>query len=615
MDDQMDALAAQVLSGAGTSDVADVLRMGLGRARNALTRRSLALALAVVADSCDDAAVDELVGVYRRYQDDAFLAPAFLEALGILAVRNPLARAELTGLLLRLQLADSPFLLVKAVKIIGRIEGSGPMPDLRQKLHSLGSAPHLAVQAEVRQQQAMMALADALLAPDRADLWERLAGTRAAFARAEASEEARPDAALFAYVLDMLLALKNLPVDADNAVRRINEIAATRSDLIALGIAAWADYRSGAQDLLSLRLLAVADAVGKAAQGAQEADAWTNFDEALVALAALYTLVRFAPQELAGFERLDAALRESADVVLVPSLGPALQRAVSRRRFARVVDNYVLAHGEDAKAAGLRALQNAAAALDGTAPSDTERRDAEQGTGQVAPLLSVDHPFLLSPDPTVDETIRRVLDGARERLKKYPAPMWARLVEGVQATVCFVNDVRDALPGYTRCKIDGGLGEDALEDPLQEGFFERLRQQFGRNVVFEHARVGGGRSDTYINFPECAFPIEVKRELSSVDREHVRSHYVGQPDDYATARDRVSILLILDLRRSNAAGHRSKRRRADAQEVVSLYRLPNSFWVDGLPVHPQIAEAHQNAVIIGLVPGNRPRPSSKTIYS
>jgi hypothetical protein len=120
-------------------------------------------------------------------------------------------------------------------------------------------------------------------------------------------------------------------------------------------------------------------------------------------------------------------------------------------------------------------------------------------------------------------------------------------------------------------------------------------------------------------FAECFFPIEVKHEFSSINPQAIHEDYLTQPEIYAAATDRVAFLMILDLRDANATGHadraKERRRRGQPTDHPSLYTLEDGFWVDALSLDPQLPHMKPKAVIIGLVPGNRPRPSSTTTYS
>lgn len=163
------------------------------------------------------------------------------------------------------------------------------------------------------------------------------------------------------------------------------------------------------------------------------------------------------------------------------------------------------------------------------------------------------------------------------------------------------------------------MGQGASEKDLQQALFSWLRQRFDDNVVYEFNPLGGGRVDSGLQFPECKIPIEIKHEFTSISPEHVREHYLLQADIYAATTDRVSFLLILDLRDIHAQKHRTRRTKArqmeEKAELVSLYGWQEGFWVDSLPVDPQVPRARPKAIVICAIPGNRPTPSSTTKYS
>ena len=49
--------------------------------------------------------------------------------------------------------------------------------------------------------------------------------------------------------------------------------------------------------------------------------------------------------------------------------------------------------------------------------------------------------------------------------------------------------------------------------------------------------------------------------------------------------------------------------------TAALYHLRDSFWVESLPADPEIPDATSKVVVVGLLPGNRPLPSSMSTYS
>lgn len=651
-DDLIDELSAAALAAEPGPDIGQAMRQALLVAQSTPSRGSAALALAATALPTDVAAADGLVSAYRAAGDDAFLAPSLLIALGLFALRSTVARAEASSQLLRLQPDDPRYLLVAAAKVIGWLDNARPAPELRGKLAAFLDANDPAVVGEARQQLALIAFAEAFLAPDRVELWERLTAARAAFARVEATEEHRPDAVMFRLLCDALLAFQPLAEDRLLPVGQLSQLAVQLESLIVgTDASSWHDYMSDTSSLIALRVVEIARALRNVTLTAGEVESWTNFDEALVETAGLYTLVRATASPLFGHEQLSRSLGMAGDSVLAPVLGPLLVSSLGAKRFDRVVENYAARPDcEGEIVAALRALRRAGTEILGFTGVAADNSAATRLGGLAGRLklsaeelvdyigeairhdkidelahrlgigatrLPIEDPSLYGGDPDVDATVRAVLHELRDLFQdRYSRPKWMRLVPSVVEIVAFAKYVRDALPGYARCTADDGKGQGASEDDLQADLLRVLRGRFGPGAVHEWGQIGGGRPDLGLIFPECSFPIEVKHEFQSVERDHVRAHFLTQPDIYASATDRVAFLLILDLRDSHARGNRKTGgRKAPAGEKYALYGLSASFWIDSLPPDPQVSAACPNAVIVGLIPGNRLRPSSTTIYS
>lgn len=646
LDDYIDLITENVFLGLYNAEISSILMHALKRAHGALSRRSAALALAVSAEPNNQYAVDALILMYQQHLDDPYMRASLLEALSILALRSPLAYMEIASALLRLNTNDSSYVLIKAAKIIGRLENYRSTPELRSKLKEWSSTEDLSVQSEVQYQLGLITLADALLSPTSTQLYEQFVDARTKFAYAEATTEHRPDAAMFVLLLDILLTLDGF---VNARTQKTEQIAQYTAELEKALLGLWRDYRTPAAELLAVRVLSIADALKRTVLSANRADDWTNFDAALIELATIYSIISTQTQWIEGHERCNQAIGAIADRVLAPQLGPVLLQAIGRRRLAIVIDNYVATHGDDATAAGLRALEQAttlnnineqteplgpqlaqlAAQYDETTrrflqnfttavtQNSVDRFLQEMGLGSTA--LPIDQPGLYGADVHVNQIVRRLLQDIRNYLTSYSQQKWYRLAAVVESIVSFTQYVRDILPDYTRCLEDAGKGQEASEEDLQEHLFEVLRSKFNRNVIYEYQRIGGGRPDTVLKFEEVMFPIEVKHEFSSIEQQHVHNMYITQADIYAAATDNISFLMILDLRTINGAGHKtrtaSRRRQGQPSDHVSLYTLDESFWLDGLPSDPQILHSAKKAVIVGLIPGNRPRPSSTTTYS
>jgi hypothetical protein len=639
--------SAQPLGPSG--DPTAFLLAALGVAQSESTQRDVAAALAQHGRTDDASVADALAAVYRSARSDPSRGPALLATLALRAEQDPVARSDLFGALLRLSSAESRYLLIRAAKIIGYFEGIGISTNARDKLTEWTDVEDLAVQGEARQQLALLALADALSQTDVQGVHTALHEARAAFTRAEATEEMRHDARLFGALLDVLLTHLETPGSGPEYSRAVGERAEALKSLIDdPSERPWAGYASPSERVLEYRLYRIAVGFIRVADEVGAMEEWTNFDASLTELAATWQLMwgRVARIEDSG-QVITAPVRtvqRAERLAALPRMGSFLERAIGRQRIRRVVERHEAAFGTDDpvsevlrtffEAAGraeyaregnggtltidtnafVRLAANSpdvAAQIAGLMPgAEVALRNAGldhvvTGPARLAYPVATDNPALYGNDPAVDETARTLLQEVAARLGPgYPLPLWRRFVDLTVSLIKIARDLRSDLPAFVLSAQErGGKGQKASEDDLQEYVFAVLRRDYGRFVHWEPTRIAGGRGDAGVIFPEGAFPIEVKAEYRNITREHVREAFLTQPDRYAADRDRLAYLLILDLREVNAGGE------------IGLYSLRQSFWVDGLPVDPQITGAQPNGVVVGLFPGNQPKPSSTTTYS
>ncbi len=629
-------------------------------ADNVFVRCRVALALSSIATDDDVPSVDALANIIKRNCQDEFLYIGILKALGLLAERSALANAEILPILLRLKPTDSPFLLIQAAKIIGRLESVRDTLGLRKKLAELGQSNDLGVQAEVFQQQALLALADALRTKELVELGSGLQEARLLFIRAQASEENRDDASAFVLLLDLILEFFNLKnSNRDTVATSIAEKSEALLALVSNPYAqSWYGYRTKIEQLLMLRILHISNAFKRIAEAVAQSDIWTNFDEALVDLAATYSLM--LTKNEGEFGQLDSSISDIAPNIILPRLGPVVMKATGRVRFEKVIERYVAVNGENEVARGLRAIYDEALkrgyAVEGSIDEDTLATLSEEAKrwGETPDFflnsflnaienngiknwaekhnystsaLSIDNPALFGNSPQIDIAVRKIFESVKSQLEDYPQQQWNRFMEVCEAIVQIVHLIRDDLPLYALSASDSkegqpGKGQNADERDLQKDLFQRLRLRYGSAAEYEVSPIGGGRSDIGLKFAECEFPIEVKAEYKTIEHSHFHDSYVAQPDIYASMRDRVAFILILDLRATNSGQIPKRRNHKDkatekvpSSEIFKLYSLEESFWVDGLSIDPQVQDAKRNAVVFGLVPGNRSKPSSMTYYS
>ena len=661
-DVQIDGLVREVIDQpveASPEQVAALLTAAR-TAEGPFTRRDVAFAMATAASPAHREAVDGLLWALREWGADEFLGPEVFHALAVLAERSPLALSETRSQIVRLSPEHPPSLLIRAAKTISRLETLGLDTGARGALYDWAGRPDAFVQAEARQQIAVLSLFDLLRAEDPGDMMEGLRQCRVAFERAGATEELRFDAYLLLAITDLLLVYlePGVPGSAPAAPQVEQEAKRVLALLSDPAARSWYGYASPAEQMIEHRALRIAHGLSRIGSVTSEAEAWTNYDDALVELAAIPVLMQDVSDVLPSGLGPANSLNRAWPQVVRPRLGRFLGGVVRRAQFDKVITRYEARHGNDTVSAELRRLhdwactyQYAPAGVGADTPPSPEpgqivalaladptlvpalRRafpSAEAAlkdagleisrSGEAPGLhLAIDNPGLYGNDPNVDEAVRAVLASVRGILGP-TYRYWHEFVDVVVALAQITRDIQNDLPAFARCSEDGGKGRHATERDLQDYAFTKLRDCFGRGSVYEGQRIAGGRSDNGVRIREFDMPIEVKAEHATVDRSHIRENYLSQVDAYATARDRVAALLVLDLRKSNAGGH-LKRRRALKREGVapaapaSLYSVRDSYWVDQLPGDRDVGQARANALLVGLVQGNRPRPSRTTAYS
>lgn len=645
LEDLVDAAVDGVQDSQADLEACAALIAALNRVGSAFGRRNAALALARIAPADHEDTLDALTDAYRQHRSDTFLAPVMLKALGLLALSSDSARAQVIAFLHRLKPSHDRYELLAAAKLIGHLDALEPDPALRSKLEAFAQADDPLVQAEVTHQMALLQLGDALRTPDESGLRVHLEAAAAGFARAQQLEEQRPDAALFTGLVGTLLAFLDVATNTAGAAQQLDTLHRQLD-------AAWrtvavhdVGYTSPLQRRLVSWVLRVTAALQTAAAAATDWASW--LDRILVDLAQGYAHIRADVTVLSEAGQVPRSVPDLADRVYAASLGPVLRRAVTLERLARLRTEEIEARGESSVTRGLEALEGAArvaphlepplhdpqfqakftelAAKQGWSSEELWEKftDALRWGGvdhftqqlHLTPPLPFPHTGPLGGLPDIDEVVRPVILQAANVLQSYPLERWNRLLEVLIGIVRFVQDARDLLPDYMRSAEDGGKGRDAKEEDLQHALWQSLRDRFGRVVEDERTPFGGGRVDLCVTFPEGQFPVEVKREFTNVSREHFRQVYLFQADRYAATANRVTFLIVLDLRQHGPQKRRKNAPPADPTPPPGLYTLAQSFYVEALPADEQVQGMQPNAVIVGLVPGNLPLPSTMSEYS
>lgn len=631
-DELIDALALEAFE-SPTEAATPALIHGLAVASSSLTKKSVSLAIAVSAPSGTVAAVDVLVEAFGISREDEFLGPAMLDSLFLFGCRDSLGLTELSSLLQRIDKHANQHLVMKAASLCGHLLQTGQCSELHDKLVELADSPHEEAANDARFYLACLETNAIVSADDRSSLGEALRKSATTFLLAEP----RQDALAMRRLLELFLTF----VEGGDNNAQAAEVSTTRA-----AFSRWPGYESPDMTFFLDGVERAIDALEVAKTAVDEAKKWLDIQAGLISLGrALDCLSTCGLGD--AFTTLESDLSEIGRKIVRPRVGRVLQKAIGRERLEAAVS---ACESSDSG----NVLRDLLALLDlgdsdpqlksGLARDQLDRievatgRDPEEviallesavSTGRVGPLVESLVPaagFLaihgcdrFGDDPTVHRTTCRLLENLRDNLAPYDVGCWHHLRLTVASLVSFTYYVRDVLPKYCLCQEDGGMGQSASESDLQEDVFRWLRMRFGTQSVFETGPVAGGRTDSGIRFADVEFPIELKHEFQHVDRKHIREDYLCQPSDYAVARGRVTFLLILDLRADNAVGHKGRVKAAKkANKSVSaraLYTLNDSFWCEILPTDPEIESAERCVVVVGIVPGNRPKPSSQTTYS
>jgi hypothetical protein len=637
-------------------EVMDALLTALRLTRDTFAQRDILRRLAAWAPGERTDVVDALGDFYRASREDAFVASEALGALAMIAERSDVALAELRSQLVRITPATPRYVVVRAAQSVARLELLGRDTDSRARLRAWTDSSDSAVAAEAHYQEGVLSIASGLAADRRSDLHVALDLAHASLLAAERLEENRSDAELLRLLIELILTFSGSNPHhpertAENTRTRADALMAMANDPARLP---WRGYATRAEALVEYRLVRIADAFMRFADAIETSERWIRIDEGLLELAAVFRVL----WNTGGLDRSDevgiaAALRGLEGGVMVPALGAFLARSVRRAQFQRVIEAYEDQHGADGTASVLRAMYAAITAVE--PPSLAEMADASElvrvarespaaagifcrvfpdavdtfqaagvevaPSGELRPApLPIEAPGYYGNDSNVDAAVRSALEAVRVRLGPlYPAAKWNRFVTILPTLVRIGGDLRDMPPPFLLCKDADGSGQSATEANLQEEVYLRLKREHGRAVEYEATRIAAGRVDLKVRYDDFELPIEVKAEHANVSPEHVDRSYMAQADRYATERDRICSLLVLDVRPVNAAAHvkeRSRRRRGVAGSAPQkLYDLEEGIWVSGLPPDPQIPGARQNAVVVQLFPGNVPKPSQTTRYS
>ncbi|CAG7651184.1 hypothetical protein [Actinacidiphila bryophytorum] len=479
-------------------------------------------------------------------------------------------------------------------------------------------------------------LRSALSSHDLVDVSGQLGEARRFFSAAQAAEEARDDAAVYAAVCDAVLGFTagNTPQVAAAADRIEQALERRAAWLYGTHQPAWLQPRRSAEIAWS-RLLLQLRAASQELTAPVRMDQWQALDAVLAAYRATRTI---------------QPVGNSGDVTgLATLIEPAIEDGFLREQSFLNALRHAAAHPQDypgplfdaETAAVVIARINARETSTDAASEPAGEDDEEPGRAaacerlhRIAPTLVLKlgtRRALSIADGLDDDALASIeglaYNGDVARLKASDpliVPLLDRFIGELSGHPDFTGDVRQTFSAlveqtllFLKSRSDltrtslFGAGKDgdppydyrrkpekgqrrAVEADLQRDFHGWLQAGPLHNIVFvEPTDMGMGRADVLVHFGSLRYLTEMKQDSDDNTRAHIEAKYLTQEAEYTNTNAPFGQLLVLDLTpKSGTAGTR----RIDELTWLTTHR-------------PQGAHTGR-WVLAGIVTGNRLTPSA-----
>lgn len=479
-------------------------------------------------------------------------------------------------------------------------------------------------------------LRSALSSNDLADVSGRMSEARRFFAAAQAAEEARDDAAVYAAVCDAVLGFTagNAPQVATAADRLEQALERRAAWLHGTHQPAWLQPRRSAETAWGRLLLQL-----RAASQTLTAPVWMDSWQALDAVLAAYRAARTVrPVGTGGDVTGLAALIEPAiedSFLREQSFLHALKHAATRPQdYPGPLFDAETAATVIARIDARETTTDAAREPGSEDDEEPGRAAAAERLHRIAPTLALklgSRGALSIADGLNDAALAAVeglaYDGDVARLKATDpliVPLLDRFMKELSAHPDFTGDVRQTFgvlveqtllflksrSDLTRTSLFGAGKKDdppydyrrkpekghrtAVEADLQRDFHGWLLAGPLHNIVrVETTDVAMGRADVMVHFGALHYLTEMKQDSDDNTRAHIEAKYLTQEAEYTNTNAPFGQLLVLDL--TPKAGTEGTR------------RVNELTW---LTTHrPHGADADR-CVLAGIMTGNRLTPAT-----
>lgn len=550
------------------------------------------------------------IGLYDRVadtrRDSGLQAYSYLEALTRLGLTEKTARFRALEHLSSVNFEDSESLLERLPRLIGVAIDVWGEPELAEKLYLL--LEHDVSRADAAYELAQLTLRDALESRTVNEALSGLVSARDKFTTVESMEEAREDATLYKYALDVAISFAANDASCDATAEAVAALSVAMARRVAWksrsDLGRWAAPRYQAEVEWFTLARTLESAIDPLAQ-----PSWNTPEETLARVLAAY--------------RSSRSITVMAAVGLRVVIEPVVEAAFLRREgllnhLRGLVESESL-HESELHAA--RDLLDVVSASEASAGGDARGKAWGLAPDLVAELAdTLDRAVadeLVSVSSTAPNLLRTLNHGAKTRARvraREADPIVDELLEGVMRDLnsCpgLVGIARDEFSELLTSllkfaadranigRMNGGPDVDYLfrregggaytEDFLQRDVAKWLRaSNLRRFVEAEQHDVASGRADITVT-QNYKFTIEIKRDVSDVSREALLRKYGGQAAAYSVTGPSVSLEMVLDL-----TDHSS-----------GMPALRESVWVQRVP----ISGGQDRDVVTVVIRGNRLTP-------
>lgn len=531
---------------------------------------------------------------------------------------------------------DPALLVVKALKLLGHCYDFRPTnKDIPHKISEFIGRNNFAVDAEAHYNYGIVRLYAAFQSNDAESLLQAMRDARNHFERAMSGQENRSDAELFSIIANCYVRFIELahPLELELSARIARQILTERflftSETKSLH---WSD--------VEYYLVQIIGWLSKWSEKISDATSWPNITPPMQQLAELYASIRTF-NLVEGFE--STASRSTQHLVLLPDLrskflhiqeaSEKINRALkdpiwrssapeSQVEFFKLAFD-LLKEASDPKgdAANVWEIIRLAAEKDNPTLAEflqtleTQSLTNDQKISKILERLDVQRKADLNVLAELGGANWDIIQNSTNSLRMVldwdaSSGKWKYLQVALRATAKYLERVYhtspvDAVPGstnflYAKDSSVKGLGDDAVEANLENHAYNYFHLneygfKFGRQPIGETL----GKPDLSFYFPNGpTFPVEIKREFSSIAKENIHTHFLAQAQSYSAGASQVSFLFVLDL----------------TQKIkgAPLIDIRDCYYIDRIEL---VELNYPDCVIVVIIPANRYLPSDHSTYS